>query len=127
MGGFTIREAAAFDDSNNMIAVGKFTETYKPVASDGSTKDLYVKMILEVSNAASVTLMVNPTVIWATKNDINNLAGSARTNETVKKNADDISALKQDIEKEKADNMTQFNAINADITKLKRRIHLRVR
>ena len=72
-GGFTIREAAVFDDDNNMLAVGKFPETYKPVASDGSTKDLDIKMILEVSNAANVTLTLDPTVIIATKKDIQNL------------------------------------------------------
>lgn len=75
-GGFTIREAAIFDDANNMIAVGKFPETYKPVASDGSTKDLDIKMILEVSNASSVTLTLDPTVILATKKDIQNLSNS---------------------------------------------------
>lgn len=70
IGGFTIREAGVFDDENNLIATGKYPETYKPIASDGSTKDLVIKMILEVSNASSVTLKVDPTVILATKKDI---------------------------------------------------------
>lgn len=96
-GGFTIREAAIFDDSNSMIAIGKFPETYKPVASDGSTKDLYIKFVIEVSNASSVTLTLDPTVIIATKNDIKDLAGVGRTTETVKKNADDIKSLNTQI------------------------------
>lgn len=70
VGGFMIREAAALDDEGNMIAVGKYPETYKPVVGDGSTKDLVIKMILEVSNTASVTLKVDPTVILATRKDI---------------------------------------------------------
>lgn len=70
MGGFMIREAGIFDNENNMIAIGKYPETYKPIASDGSTKDLIIKMILEVSNTSSVTLKVDPTVIIATKKDI---------------------------------------------------------
>lgn len=70
VGGFMIREAAALDDEGNLIAIGKYPETYKPVIADGSTKDLIIKMILEVSNTSSVTLKVDPTVILATQKDI---------------------------------------------------------
>lgn len=70
IGGFMIREAAALDDEGNIIAIGKYPETYKPLVADGSTKDLYIRMILEISNTSSVTLKVDPTVILATKKDI---------------------------------------------------------
>ncbi len=69
-GGFMVREAAAVDNEGNLIAIGKYPETYKPVAGDGSIKDLIIKMIIEVSNTSAVTLKVDPTVILATKNDI---------------------------------------------------------
>lgn len=69
-GGFTIREAGIFDDTGDMIAVGKYPETYKPQLSEGSSKDLTINMILEISNTSSVTLKVDPTVILATKKDI---------------------------------------------------------
>lgn len=69
-GGFIIREAGVFDDNNDLIAIGKYPETYKPVLAEGSAKDLIIKMILEVSNTSSVTLKVDPTVIIATKKDI---------------------------------------------------------
>ena len=55
-GGFTIREVGVFDDAGDMIAIGKYPETYKPALSEGAGKDLYVRMILEVSNVSSVTL-----------------------------------------------------------------------
>lgn len=70
IGGFMIREAGIFDDEGELIAIGKYPETYKPKAEDGSTKDLIIKMILEVSNTSTVTLKVDPTVILATKEDI---------------------------------------------------------
>lgn len=70
VGGFTIREAGVFDDEGNLIAIGKYPETYKPVSSDGSTKDLLMRMILEVSNAENINLKVDPTIILATKKDI---------------------------------------------------------
>lgn len=69
-GGFMVREAAAVDNEGNLIAIGKYPETYKPVAGDGSIKDLIIKMVLEVSNTSAVTLKVDPTVILATKKDI---------------------------------------------------------
>ena len=70
IGGFMIREVGVFDDGGNLIAIGKYPETYKPAVQNGSTKDLYIRMILEVSNTSSVTLKVDPTVILATKKDI---------------------------------------------------------
>lgn len=69
-GGFMIREAGVFDDKGNLLAIGKYPETYKPAIVDGSAKDLYVRMILEVVNTSVVTMKVDPTVILATKKDI---------------------------------------------------------
>ncbi|WP_454053427.1 phage tail protein [Clostridium sp. Marseille-Q7071] len=70
VGGFFIREVGIFDDEGSLIAIGKYPETYKPVISDGSTKDLIIRMILEVSNSANVTLKVDPAIIMATKKDV---------------------------------------------------------
>ncbi|MGJ8755884.1 phage tail protein, partial [Clostridium botulinum] len=70
VGGFMVREAGVFDDENNMLAIGKYPETYKPQAQDGSTKDLVIRTNLEISNTSSVTLKVDPTVILATQKDI---------------------------------------------------------
>ncbi|WP_160688302.1 phage tail protein [Clostridium sp. C2-6-12] len=69
VGGFFIREAGIFDDKNNLIAIGKYPETYKPIASEGSSKDLIIKIILEISNSENVTLKIDPTVVVATKKD----------------------------------------------------------
>jgi phage-related tail fiber protein len=97
VGGFIIREVGIFDDAGDMLAIGKYPETYKPQVADGSTKDITIRMILEVSNSASVTLKVDPTVTLATKTDFYNLAGSGRTTETVKGNADVISKIGQQV------------------------------
>jgi len=66
-GGFAVREAGIFDDAGDLIAVGKYPETYKPLVADGSAKDLYIKMIMQVSNTASVTLKVDPSIVLASK------------------------------------------------------------
>ena len=106
-GGFMVREVGLFDDDGDMIAVGKYPETYKPVLGEGSAKDLYVRMIIEVTNASVVTLKIDPAVVLATKknvddakadantytdNKVANLAGAGRMTETVKGNADALAA-----------------------------------
>ena len=66
-GGFTIREVGAFDDLGNLLAIGKVPETYKPALTQGSAKDLYLKIILEVTNASAVTLKIDPSVTLASR------------------------------------------------------------
>lgn len=73
VGGFTVREYGVFDDAGNMLAVSKCAETYKPVITDGSTKELYMKMILAVTNTENVTLKIDPTIIFAKKSDVDQL------------------------------------------------------
>lgn len=94
VGGFTVREVGVFDTDSNLIAIGKYPETYKPVIADGSSKDLTINMILEVSNTSVVNLKIDPSVILATKKYVDNLAGVGRTTETVKGNADAIVGIK---------------------------------
>ena len=66
-GGFNVREIGVLDSAGQLLAVGKVPETYKPVTAEGSLKDLYLRMILEVSNASVITLKVDPAVIFASK------------------------------------------------------------
>lgn len=73
VGGFMIREVGIFDSKEQLIAVSKYPETYKPTADSGSVKDLVIKIILVVSNTSSVNLKVDPTVILATLKDIQDL------------------------------------------------------
>lgn len=76
VGGFTIRETGIFDDENNLIAVSNYPETYKPIASEGSSKDVVIKIILEVSNSNTITFKIDPTVMIASKADIKILQSS---------------------------------------------------
>ncbi|VII06460.1 tail fiber protein [Clostridioides difficile] len=73
VGGFMIREVGIFGSKEQLIAVSKYPETYKPTADSGSVKDLVIKIILVVSNTSSVNLKVDPTVILATLKDIQDL------------------------------------------------------
>ncbi|VDG72464.1 tail fiber protein [Clostridium carnis] len=70
VGGFMIREYGVFDSENNLLAIAKCAETYKPVAAEGSTKELNMKMILAISNIDSVTLKIDPALMYAKKKDL---------------------------------------------------------
>lgn len=67
VGGFNVREVGILDAAGDLIAIGKYPDTYKPVLSQGSAKDLYIRMIIEVTNASNVTLKIDPTVVIASR------------------------------------------------------------
>ncbi|WP_164971398.1 phage tail protein [Clostridium tetani] len=70
VGGFMIREYGVFDENKNMLAIAKCAESYKPLAEDGSTKELLMKMVLTVSNTENITLKIDPTIIFAKKSEL---------------------------------------------------------
>jgi len=70
-GGFTIREVGLFDVDGDLIAVGNYPDTYKPTLANGSAKDLYIKVIIEVSDAGVVELKIDPSVVLATRKFVN--------------------------------------------------------
>lgn len=74
-GGFMIREMGLFDDEGELIVIGKYPETYKPIINDGSAKDVFLNIKIEVSNTSTVNLTIDPTVGMATKKDIKSLDG----------------------------------------------------
>ncbi|WP_457635770.1 phage tail-collar fiber domain-containing protein [Persephonella sp.] len=67
VGGFTIREIGIFDDSGNLIAIGNYPETYKPVLSQGAGNDMYIRFIMEVENVDSVQLKIDPAIVLASR------------------------------------------------------------
>lgn len=81
-GGFSVREIGVFDTAGVLLAIGKVPETYKPATAQGSLKDLYLRMILEVSNASAVTLKVDPAVIFASKKYVDDKVSSISQNTT---------------------------------------------
>jgi phage-related tail fiber protein len=67
-GGFYVREAGLWTDTGILYAIVKYPESFKPVlASSGSGKEFYIRAIFETSNASSVTLLIDDTVVKATR------------------------------------------------------------
>lgn len=72
VGGWWIREIGLFDKDGDMIAVANCAETYKPQLQEGSGRVQIVRMILIVSSTAAVTLKIDPSVVLATRQYVDN-------------------------------------------------------
>lgn len=68
VGGWFVREVGVFDEDGDLFAIGKYPETYKPILSEGTGRDLYIRFIMVVSNTSAIDLKIDPTVAIATKN-----------------------------------------------------------
>ncbi|ENF7029032.1 phage tail protein [Klebsiella pneumoniae] len=72
VGGFTIREAALFDDAGVCMAVANVPETYKPALAEGSGRFTILRIWLAVSSTEAVELVVDPGIVLATVEDVIN-------------------------------------------------------
>ena len=74
VGGFWIREVGIFDSDGDLFAVGKYPATYKPLANEGTVKELGVRMVLVVTNAADVVVTYHSGIMQGAANtDLSNL------------------------------------------------------
>ncbi|WP_404651252.1 phage tail protein [Raoultella terrigena] len=76
VGGFTIREAALFDEESACMAVASVPETYKPLLIEGSGRFTVIRLWLTVSSTEGVELKTDPGIVLATVEDVIN-AGNA--------------------------------------------------
>ncbi|MBP5945099.1 MULTISPECIES: phage tail protein [unclassified Pseudomonas] len=68
VGGWYVREAGLWTDTGVLYAIVKYPESFKPVlANSGSGKEFYIRSIFETSNASLVTLLIDDTVVKATR------------------------------------------------------------
>lgn len=72
VGGFWIHGTAIYDDTGERIADGSLPATYKPMLEEGSGRISTVRMLLRVSSTEAVTLKVDPSVVLATVEYVNN-------------------------------------------------------
>lgn len=106
VGGFTVREVGLFDEEGDLLVISKYPETYKPIVENGATKDVRIRLILEVSNAANVTLKINPAVIFATKEDIENV------DKKVDNNKEEFNSFKTETASQLADYSNLVDRVN---------------
>jgi phage-related tail fiber protein len=74
VGGWTVNEVSAIGGRAGglTLAVGNFPPTYKPMLSQGSARDMVVRMVIQVGNASVVSFAIDPSVAVATNQAIIN-------------------------------------------------------
>lgn len=77
-GGWTIREIGLYDVDGTLIAYGNFPDSYKPVLTEGSGREVLVRMYLETSATSAVQLLIDPTVVLASRAWVNSQLTLAR-------------------------------------------------
>ncbi|MBO6273783.1 phage tail protein [bacterium] len=73
IGGFYIREVGIFDDKNNLILIAKQPETYKPIIEEGSSKELWIKVLIKAINPDALILKIDTSIQTATVEFVVNL------------------------------------------------------
>lgn len=73
VGGFYMREFGIFDSENNLLLVGKQPETYKPIETQGSFKELWLKVIIVAINPDVIQINIDPTIQMASTAWVHNL------------------------------------------------------
>lgn len=72
VGGWWIREIGLFDTDGILIAVANCPETYKATTEEGSGRTQVIRMMLTVSSTDAVTLKVDPSIVLATRQYVDN-------------------------------------------------------
>ncbi|MCU7366844.1 phage tail protein [Pantoea stewartii] len=103
-GGFWIREIGLYDADGVMVAVANCAETYKPQLQEGSGRTQTVRMILIVNSTSAVTLKIDPSVVLATRQYVDDkvIEVKAYTDDVMKKHVDAANPHSQYLQTAKA-------------------------
>lgn len=71
-GGFNIRELGLYA-GNILVAYSNYPPTYKPNPSDGTARIMSFRMILQIDNTANFDLVIDPDVVLATIQSVNDI------------------------------------------------------
>ena len=78
-GGWFIHEIGLYDENNTLVAVGNCPATYKPQLSEGSGRMQVIRIIIIVDNTDAIALKIDPAVILATRQYVDNLITAKMT------------------------------------------------
>lgn len=100
VGGFCIKTAGIYCDDGSLFAVARLADTYKPLLSEGSSKDITLSFRLQIANANdSIVLKVDNNVVLATRKWSENqfFKKTDKIDAYTKKESDKKFALKDDL------------------------------
>ncbi|WP_051311888.1 phage tail protein [Zooshikella ganghwensis] len=69
VGGFYVTEFGLYDEQGDLICIGKYPSTYKPLIpqGNGTANSLFLKVILQVANASNIDLKVDLSIAMASR------------------------------------------------------------
>lgn len=70
IGGFHVRKVGIYTSDGVLFALGSLPPSYKPLPSEGSAKEINIKVYLRFSNTANITLKVDNSVMSASKEHV---------------------------------------------------------
>jgi len=73
VGGWWIRELGLFDQDGTLCYYGNCPETYKPLLAEGSARTQRVRMVIIPNEGLKLELKVDPTVVLATREYVENM------------------------------------------------------
>ena len=100
VGGFYIKTAGIYCDDGSLFAVARLADTYKPLLSEGSSKDITLNFKLQIANAnESIVLKVDNNVVLATRkwSDATFMKKTDKIDAYTKRESDDKFALKTEL------------------------------
>lgn len=93
VGGWTIREMAVFDEAGNMVAICNTPDTEKVIITTGAAGEIELTMHIEISNTGAISFIIDPTVITATKRELEEHNVSAKAHESLFQQKADVTAM----------------------------------
>ena len=100
VGGFYIKTAGIYCDDGSLFAVARLPDTYKPLLSEGSSKDITLSFRLQIANANdSIVLKVDNNVVLATRkwSDATFLKKTDKIDAYTKRESDEKFVLKTEL------------------------------
>lgn len=90
VGGWWIREIGLYDSAGDLIAIANCAETYKPLLQEGSGRVQVIRVILIVSSTQAITLKIDPSVVLATRQYVDDAIIEVKTyvDEAIKEHAE---------------------------------------
>ena len=78
VGGWIVNELALIDTAGDVVAVANYPVTWKPVVTDGTGRVLLLRVMLDVGSSEHVELKVDPSMVMATRQYVDNSAEASR-------------------------------------------------
>lgn len=92
VGGWVMREIGVLDDKGNLIVIGNTPEIPKEAVTTGAIMEMDICIYITVVDARGVNVVIDPTVVIASKADVNKLSKLLQDHKADKNNPHGVTA-----------------------------------